>query len=185
MAARSRRGEKIAVGMVAQSFLRSEHADQAIDLVVVGRHVVVGNRPVVAESVVAFRLEIVGAEAKRDAAPVIRAAAEHSRAPPVELRSFGFRVRLAVELPAADARVEFTERAFFRARAATGRLIWPFHHGRILRVVPRTAGFEHHDVRTGLGEDVRGHAAARAGAHDGDVVHQAFGRLHQPWNERL
>ena len=32
------------------------------------------------------------------------------------------------------------------------------------------AGLEHHDVGAGLGEHLRGHAAAGAGADDADVV---------------
>src|SRR5207249_4918466 len=100
-----------AVGMIAQPLVASEQTDQTIDAVVVRLHVLVADRPIVAESIERLPLEVVGAEAQRDAAPVVRAAAEHAGAPPAELRAGRGGVRRAVGLPAAVTRVEFAERA--------------------------------------------------------------------------
>ena len=104
VAARLRRRLENAVRIVRQSFIRSEEADVSVDAVVVRLEVVVGDRPVVAETVEALALEIVRPEAKRDAAPVIGAAAEHARAEPVESIAGRRCVRLTFERPSAPAR---------------------------------------------------------------------------------
>src|SRR5580692_2792094 len=109
---------------------------------------------------------------------MVRSTAQHACPPPVELIAFGFRVGLALEFPAADACVEFAKGAFFCARAAAWRLIWPFHHGRVLRVVPGAAGFEQEHIGAGFGEHVRSHAAAGTGPDDDDVVDETFGSDH-------
>src|SRR5688572_15820410 len=78
VAARLRRRLENAVWVVRQAFVRSEQADVAIDAVVVRLEIVVGDRPVVAETIEALAPEVVGTEAQRDAAPVIGAPAEHA-----------------------------------------------------------------------------------------------------------
>ncbi len=101
---------------------------------------------------------------------MVGAAAEHAGAPPDELAARRGGVGLALDLPAADARVPLAERPFGRRGAAPRGLVRPLEHGRVLRVVPHAAGLEHDDVRAGLGQDLRGHAAAGAGADDAHVV---------------
>ena len=56
----------------------------SVEAVVVGLDVLVADRPVVAEAVAAAGLEVPGAEAERDAAPVVRPAAEHPAPEPHE-----------------------------------------------------------------------------------------------------
>src|SRR5262245_61086877 len=107
--------------MIAQIFVRAEDADQLVDLVVVRFDVVVRDGPVVAQAVEALAAKIVGAEAQRDASPVIRPAAEHACAPPRELCAWRAGVRLALDLPAAVARVEFAEWTSFDGCAAMRR----------------------------------------------------------------
>ena len=118
VAPRLRRRLKHTVGFVWNAFHRPEDPDQAIELVVIRLDVVVGHRPVIAETVEAAPLEIVGSHPQRDAAPVVRAPAEHPATKPIELRACRLRIRLAVDLPAADAAVEFAERSGRRGRAA-------------------------------------------------------------------
>ena len=84
VAARLGRRQEDAVGIVRQALVAAEDADERVDPVVVRLHVLVGDRPVVAETVEALAPEVVGTEAQRDAAPVVRAAAEHPRPEPVE-----------------------------------------------------------------------------------------------------
>src|SRR5207244_5968816 len=116
---------KDAIGLVRNIFHRAEDPDQPVELVVIRLEVVVRNRPVVAESVEATPLEVVRSHAERDAAPMIRAPAEHPAAEPVERRAFRLRVRLAVEIPSTDATVELAERPGRRCRAAARRDVRP------------------------------------------------------------
>src|SRR5207237_4654738 len=97
--ARLRRRLKDAVRLVRQIFVAAEQPDQPVDAVVVRRDVAVADRPIVTEAVACLPLKIPWPKAERDAPPVIRAPAEHPRAPPQELRPFGNRVRLALDLP--------------------------------------------------------------------------------------
>ena len=97
-------------------------------------------------------------------------AAEHAAAKPVERGAGRVDVRFSLEVPAADAAVEFTERFIGCCCAAAWRLVGPYRHLRVLGGVPHAAGLEHHDVRAGVAQDLGGHAAARARADDADVV---------------
>ncbi len=121
---------------VLEAVVVAVDADEHLDLVVVRRDLLVGERPVETEAVAALRLEIVRAVAQRDAAPVVGAAAEHARAPPFELFGRvvrGVGVRLARHLPATvDGRVMKTERLVRRTRAAQGRLAVGLEHRRFL-----------------------------------------------------
>src|SRR6185503_7703683 len=136
--------------------------------------VLVGDRPVVAESVDALAAKIVGPEAKRDAPPVIGAAAEHAGTPPAELRAGGAGIRLAVDLPTAVARVELAEGAAVDRRATVRGRVTRDHHRTVFRGEPFVAGLEHDDARARLGEHVGGHAAARARADDRHVVDRSL-----------
>ena len=174
VAARLRRRHEDAVRLVRQVALgrevRAEDADEPIELVVVRLQVVVRDRPVVAEAVHALPAEVVRSPAQRDPAPVVRAAAEHPRAIPVPLLPGRDGVRLALELPPADAPVELAEVALGGRRPAPRRLVRPPEHRRIGRRIPFRAGLEDHDARTRLGEHLGGHAPAGARAHDAHVI---------------
>src|SRR5206468_5548584 len=130
-AARTRRWKKDAVGFVWKIFNRAENADQPIELVVVRLQIVVTDRPVVAEPIDAAAPEIVGAESERNAAPVVGPAAEHPRTEPVERGARRLSVRLAFELPAANAAVELAKRLLGRGRAAPGGVVRPGRHLRL------------------------------------------------------
>src|SRR6188472_2463892 len=84
VAARLRRRLKDPIRIVRQSFVRPEQANVAIDAVVVGLEVFVGDRPVIAKTVETLAPEIIRTKAQRNAAPVIGAAAQHARPEPVK-----------------------------------------------------------------------------------------------------
>src|SRR5207237_5909013 len=82
-----RRGwQKISARMIGKPVVVTEDSDQLVEPIVVRRQVRIPDWPIIAESVAALRLEIIGTEAKRDSAPMVGAATDHPRAPPPELR---------------------------------------------------------------------------------------------------
>ena len=110
VAARRGRRQKLPVGGVLEAFRRAENADQFFRFVVVGRQVVVRDRPIEAAAVPAVRLEVVGTHAQGDAAVMIGAATQHARAPPHPLGTGGIGVGFARHVPAAEqSRVEIAE----------------------------------------------------------------------------
>src|SRR5689334_11590125 len=109
MAPRLRRRMEDSVGMIPQTLVASIETDEPVDVVVVWFHIVVADRPVVAESVDALPSEVIRSKAQGNPTPMIRASAEHAGAPPAELCARRPRVRLAVDLPAAIASVELAE----------------------------------------------------------------------------
>src|SRR5450759_3067846 len=95
--------------MVRQIVECAEDSDQLIHVGIVRSDVRVCDRPVVTKPIAALRLEILGAESKRNASPVIGAATDLARAPPPEVGAFGGGERLTWEVPPADAGIELTE----------------------------------------------------------------------------
>ena len=91
-----RRRLEDSVWLVLDALVRPVDPDQPIELVVVRGDIVVGDRPVIAETVMAPRLEIARTEAEGDPPPVVRSSAEHPRAEPVERRARTLCVRLAL-----------------------------------------------------------------------------------------
>ena len=170
VAARLRRREEHSVRLVGEVFLAAEDPDQPVDLVVIGRDVGVRDGPIVAQPVAGFALEVVRTEAQRDPAPVVGSAPDHAGPPPAERGAGRARVRLAGDLPTADAGVELAERTLLRGLPAARRLVGPGEHRRVRRVIPGSAGLEQNHVRAGLREHVRGHPAAGARADDTNVV---------------
>src|ERR1041384_1806052 len=73
---------KQAVGEVLEVLFVAGDAEVGVDLVVVGGQVGVGDRPVLAETVVRLPLEVVVRQSQREAAPDVGLAAEQSRAHP-------------------------------------------------------------------------------------------------------
>ena len=178
--ARGGRRLEDAVGLVLQPFVAAEQADHLVELVVVRLDVVVGDGPVVAQPIAAAALEVPGAEAQGDAAPVVRAPSEHARPPPEELLALGHRVRLALEVPTAQAAVELPERLLPGSGAPPRRGVGPGEHRPVLGRVPHRPRLQEHDARAALGQDLGRHAAPGARAHHADVVllgrHQSLGR---------
>jgi hypothetical protein len=167
--------------MVRKIVVVAEHSDQLVDTVIVGSEVLIADRPVVTEPVAALCPEVVGAEAQRYSAPVIRSAANHSRPPPHEVSAFRLRERLALELPSSNAGVELAERPV-SGRGATPRgLVLHPEHRRVAGVVPRSAGFEKEDVGPGKRQNVGGHSTTSARSDDHDVVSLAL--RERAWSE--
>ena len=173
VAARRGRRQKNAVRLVRQVLRRSEDADQPIDLVVVRLQIVVGDRPVVAQAVERAAPEIVRSEPQRNAAPVVRAAADHPRPEPLPGVAGRVGVGLPVERPASERGVELSEVPLGSRPAAALRVVGPGEHERVGDRVPIGARFQHDDVRAGFGQDFRGHAAARARSDDAYVENRA------------
>ena len=173
IAPRPGRRQEDAVGIVRQSLLAAEDADERVDPVVERLHVFVGDRPVVAETIEALPPEVVGAEAQRDPPPVIRAPAEHAGSEPVELAARAVGVGLAFERPPAERRVELPELLLLGRGPAARRIIRRLEHVRLARGIPHRPGLEHDDVGPGFGEHLGGHPAAGAGANDADIVERA------------
>src|SRR5437764_12470623 len=95
--------------MIAQTLIAPVQPNKAIDLVVVRFHVVVANWPIIAQPVDALSAKVVGSEAQRNSAPMVRPPTEHARAPPTKLCAGRARERLTVDLPTAIAGVELAE----------------------------------------------------------------------------
>src|SRR5580700_7336888 len=95
----------------------AEYADQQLDLVVIGREVLVAYGPIESQPIPATRLEVVGTVAQRDSAPVIRATPKHARPPPIEAtRSLFARAHIGLSgyLPAAIHRRVIEAKGFLR-----------------------------------------------------------------------
>ncbi len=172
----SRRG----IGRVLQPFVGAVHADQPLDFVVVGRHILVGNRPVEPQAVAGVRLEIVRPIAQRDAAPVIGAAAQHARAPPGESSmriARGLHIGFPGNRPAAvDRGVVESEGLFRRRGAAQGRLIRRLKHRRFLFRYVFAPRFQHEHLHAFHAQGIGSLPARGAGADDDDVVVLSLGR---------
>lgn len=160
------------VGRVFQAFAGAKNADEHLNLVVVGRDVVIADRPVQTRAEAGARLEVVGTVAQGNTPPVIGAPAHHPLAPPAELRSFaGVRVGLARDLPAAVNRaVVETVRLVRRGHTAQRRLTWQLEHRRLGLWIEAAARLQHQHLQPRHGQRVSGLAAASAGADDDDVV---------------
>ena len=177
VAAGLRRGQEDAVGLVLEALVGAEEPHQALEPVVVGGDVVVGDRPVVPVAVAAAPLEVPGAEPQRDAAPVVRPATEHAPAKPAELLALLHRVGLAGNVPASVAGVELPEGPGPVPATPPRRVVVPGEHVAVLLHVPLRPGLEEHDLGPGLGEDLRRHPPAGPRADDAHVP-----RLSRPKN---
>src|SRR6266852_3984144 len=167
------RRQEDAVGGAGDIFFRSEHADVGIHFVVIRREILVSDGPIVAETIARGGFEIDGSEAQRDAAPVIGAAADDAGTKPLEIRAGSGGVGLAFDLPRAIRREKFTEvfaRLAADAGAAVRQIVRPQEHLEILVRSDVRPGFEEHAVQAALGENLRGHASARTGADNANVI---------------
>src|SRR5215475_8048821 len=111
MDARRRWGLKNSIRRAANALLGSGDADEAFDLVVIRSQVIVGDRPVGADTVASIGLEVIIGEAQRNAAVMVGPASENPGTEPLESAAFGASVGLAIQLPAAGMRREPAERA--------------------------------------------------------------------------
>jgi len=169
----ARRGGRLEapVRSIFQPLLCTENADQLLRLVVVGRQVVVGNRPVEAFAVAAVRLEIVRTHAKRDAAVVIGAPAQHARPVPHELAARGARVRFARHLPAAHQRgVVVAEGLFLRAGGAMRSVVVPLEHVALFGRIVIAPGLQHADFGAGKRQHVGRDSPARSRSHNDHIA---------------
>src|SRR5437016_13014056 len=92
------------VRRVLQTLVAAVHADQQLDLVVVGRDVLVSYGPIEPQPVATVGLEVVGTIAQGNSPPVMRATTHHARTPPIDAtRSLIARAHIGLSgyLPAA------------------------------------------------------------------------------------
>src|SRR6266853_5017033 len=156
--------------MVRQIVVVAEDPDQLVDAIIVWSEVRVCDRPIVTKPIAALRLEILGAESKRDASPVIGAATDHSSPPPLEVGALGVGERLALDVPPADTGVKFAEWMIRRRRSSERRFVRPFEHDRVFEVVPRATGLEQEHVGARTREHVGSHSTTGARPYDTNVV---------------
>ena len=180
-----------------QVLLVAGNAEIEVDLVVVGLEVGVGNRPVFPIAVVRLALEVVVGKAEREAAPDVRFTTQESCAYPGVARA---RVRMVFlvhqnildvvrSTPAPDVGEHVLERRPFgvgrlphrvlveadcviagRRFTAPRVIVRPLHRPQFLLdrdFLPRFKQQHLHPLRC---EDMSGHAARRAGAHDDGIV---------------
>jgi hypothetical protein len=166
---RRRHEEPVGLVRIFRSQVRAEDADQLVGLVVERLDVLVGDWPVVAQAVEALPPEVVGAEAQRDASPVVGAAAEHPRSKPAEVAARRIGVGLALDRPSAESGVELSKLLGGDRRAAARGLVVPLQHVGSGDRIPHRPRFEHHDVRTRFGEHLRRHPTPGARADDAHV----------------
>ncbi len=174
---------------VLQRGVAAVDADQQLHLVIVGCHVLVRDRPVESQTVAAAGLEVVGAVAQGDAAPVIGAAAEHSRPPPGEVAAPLVRdgdIGLAGYIPAAVHRRVVEALVLVRSIGTAERCHVRRLKHRALggRCVP-AAGLEHQHAHTLHAQGVSRLSAARAGPDDDDVVGAALGACRHEWHRSM
>src|SRR5436190_7973598 len=96
-----RRRLENSIGSTRDVFFRPEHSDIAFDLIVVGCHILVADRPVITHAVARAHFEIYRRHTQGDASPVIRSSPDYARAKPAELGSWSRDVRLTLNLPCA------------------------------------------------------------------------------------
>ncbi len=169
---------KNSVGRAGNIFFGAENSDVRLDFVVVRRNVIVGERPVVALSVVGASLEIHRSHAQSDASPVVGASADDARAEPLKPGAGSGDVRLALDLPGAVGSEEFVFEAFAGAAADTGAAMRQVVRPHVFLVIALgnhgRPGLEQRDAQSALGKHFRGGASGGAGADDANV--ESFGR---------
>src|SRR5207253_7934547 len=98
---------------------------------------------------------------------------DDARTKPLKTRAGSGSVRLAFNFPRAIGSKELAEifaRMAADAGAAMRRFVRPHQHLEIFFGIYVGPGFQQRAVQAALGEDLGGHASARAGADDANVI---------------
>src|SRR5712692_387952 len=165
--------EEDAIGRTGHVFFGSENADVGFHFVVIRREILVGDGPIVAEAIARAGFEVNGGKPQRDAPPVVGAPSDDAGAKPLKIGAGRGSVRLAVDGPRAvggQKLAEIIARVTSDSRAAVRKFVRPRQHLEIFCGIYVRASFQQDAVEAALGENLCGHAAARAGANDADVV---------------
>src|SRR6266446_10783736 len=128
------------------------YTDQQLDLVVIGREVLVAYGPIEPQPIPATRLEVIRTVAQRDSPPVIGATTQHARPPPIEAtRSLFARAHIGLSryLPAAVHRRVVEAKGFLRCTdSRKRRQVRRLEHGRLGCGGITAPGLEHQNLRT-------------------------------------
>src|SRR5450755_2604946 len=171
---RRQQASRCGVRRVLKSVVAAIDPDQQLDPVVVGSQIRISQRPVETQTITAAALEIVGAVAQGDTAPVVGAAAEHARTPPVKTPRIVLTcldVRFTGDLPAAiDCCIVKAETFVRRGGGAERRLVrslkhWSFSFGAVA-----AAGLKHQNLCAFHTQGVGALPARSPGTYDDDVV---------------
>src|ERR1700676_2420318 len=147
--ARLWRRKKYTVRRAGNIFFGAKNADVGFDFVVVGSDVLISDGPVVAQTIACARSEVDGSKTESDAAPVIGAAADDARTEPLKVSAWCGSVGLAVDVPCAVGREEFTE-IFAGVAADAGatmrQIVGPHQHFEIFFGIYWRTGFQQNNV---------------------------------------
>src|SRR5260221_593958 len=138
--------KKNAVRLIVNSFLCAEYSYKLIYLVIIRSHVIIADRPIIAKAVNACTLEIVGAETKGNASPMVCPATHHARSKPVKFGLVFMRIGLAIELPSAVSSIKIAKIPLWCAGPSPGRFPGPFELGLIYSRVVHGARFEQRNL---------------------------------------
>src|SRR5579862_1748001 len=156
---------------VLNSFGGAKDADQALDPIVVGREILVADRPIDTETISAEGAEIVRAITQRIESPMVGAPAQHASAPPAKLRSRSDRVWLPRNLPSTVYSGVVISKRLIRCRCAIQRGVrLDLKHRSFLRGVVVAARLEQQHIEPALGEHIGRHSPSGSGADDDGVV---------------
>src|SRR6266481_7581744 len=104
---------------------------------------------------------------------MIRAPAHDARAEPLKIRAGRRSVRLAGDVPRPVGRqklAEIFESGPAHARAAMRKVVRPHEHLEIFFGIDLRTSLQQRDAQAAFGENLRRHAAARAGANYTDII---------------
>src|SRR5579862_5267481 len=176
-AARLGRRQKNAVGGAGNVFFRAKHPDVGLHLVVVRRHILVADGPVIAHAVVRTRLEVHGSKAQRDPAPVVGAPPHYARAEPVEGGPGSAGIGLSFDAPEAVGSEELVVHRFdavavlaAHALAPVGQVVGPHVLLEVACRNHRRPRLQQHHIEAAFSENLGGGASGGAGTDDADVV---------------
>ena len=178
------RRQKLPVRKLRQILGLTADADEALDMIVPGREIVIADRPVDRDALARIGLEVHRAPAITLPAPHDGAPADVVAAYPVEALNLDVRIVQVVDEPVLGGlRDHVAARAdgmapeiLLRGAAPVGQLPGILHGGRIVAMPDHAPAIEHQGLQALLGQLLGGPAAADARTDDdcivGVVVHK-------------
>ena len=174
VAAEGRRGLEDAVRQVRQTFACASNADEAFYAVVIGRDILVVDRPIVSRAIETAGFEVVRRKTERLASPNVGSPSDETGAIPVKLLPSCHRVRLARQIGASQVGPELAAAELLLelspfAEAAIPQLIRPNMFKVVSRRIDGPARFEQRNLQPLLSQHVSRNTACRSGTDNADV----------------